>query len=73
MEAKLKAKEIIEKIQFGVKDSESLDGGHLMFINEAKECAVIFVDLILDSNNLMFNKDYWIEVKEAIISYENES
>ena len=72
MEAKLKAKEIIEKIQFGVKDSESSGGGHLMFINEAKECAVIFVDLILDSNNLMFNKDYLIEVKEAIISYENE-
>ncbi|MCL9770161.1 hypothetical protein NAT47_07010 [Flavobacterium sp. HXWNR69] len=66
---KEQAKELIEKLypftwQVGFDYDDDYE--------QAIECALISVDLILDSNNLIFNKEYWVEVREAINSYKNK-
>ena len=80
MEAKLKAKEIIEKFECYVdyQGDDCFTEREKMLIN-AKRCALIAVDEILKSHYGLYswiNKatyKYWVEVKEAIISYENNS
>jgi len=74
MEAKDKAIELVQKFQFEVKDSNSKDGGNLMFLCEAKQCALIAVDEILnespngfDNNFEQKRKLYWQDVKQEIL------
>jgi hypothetical protein len=77
------AKEFIEKFLFEVKDSMSRDGGNLMFLSEAKECALIMVDEIdlliqrltpIDDQYMYLQVlEHYQGVKKEIINYENES
>ena len=94
MDAKLKAKELINKF-LEIEDTQAKYGGNLMFLNEAKICCLLLVDenvkmlkgilnesteiyqslntpkkLCIDLLNPLLK--YWDEVKQEIISYENE-
>ncbi len=67
MEPKEKAEELVNRFLNEVKDSNSRDGGTLMFDVEAKQCTLICVDEIL--NTIFTHKnshDYWQEVKQEI-------
>jgi hypothetical protein len=50
--------EIIEPIEYGVILERNW--------KSAKHCALIAVEEILNSNNIIFNKTYWEEVKQEI-------
>ena len=77
------AKEFIENFLFEVKDSNSRDGGNLMFLSEAKDCALIMVDEIdlliqrltpIDDQYMYLQiLEYYQDVKKEIINYEKES
>ena len=60
-----KATEIIDKF-LQIKDSQSKDLGNLMFINEAKECALICVNEIINSKPIGNSINYWLLVKQKI-------
>lgn len=69
MNPKVKAKELVEKfrnVEVEVKFSD-----RFLYKNEAKECALIAVDEIIDCTKKGFgltkySKEYWIEVKKEI-------
>ena len=73
------AKEFVEKFLFEVKDSNSRDGGNLMFISEAKVCALIMVDemdsliqrLTPIDDKYMYLQilEYYQNVKKEIINF----
>ena len=67
MEAKLKAKELIEKyISLDLEIGGEFDGYLTMKKHDAKTCAMIMVDGIL---NILFQHheiDYWKEVKSEL-------
>jgi len=70
MTPKEQAKELIEKLypftwQVGFDYDDDYE--------QALECAKISVDLILNNDKIIFNKDYWLEVKKEISSYKNNS
>ena len=58
MTPKLKAIELLEKFIYRTKD--------YVEIEDAKACAIIAVDEILDKDG--YNNDYWHEVKQEIIN-----
>jgi hypothetical protein len=69
-----KASELLEKY-LSIEDSEAKNGGNLMFINEAKQCALIVVDEVIDTGCLIEvdfkplteqHLAYWQEVKKEI-------
>ena len=57
MNAKEKAKELVDRYKFYL-------GNEQENIKEAKDCALIAVDEILDKDG--YNNDYWQEVKQEI-------
>lgn len=77
MEAFEKAKLLINEF-LKIEDTQSKMGGNLMFIEEAKKCALISVDEIIEecsnwtggTNDGWDRKrfDYWQSVKENIVS-----
>ena len=81
MEAKLKAKELIDKYLKYVDWNDLIEDctNRKWAVRNAKKCALIAVEEILESHfelHSWINKatyKYWVEVKEAIISTENES
>ena len=72
MKAKDKAKELVNKyliIEIQIKGK--YDGYLSMQIHDAKQCALIAVDEILDTKAIYYDYtqyDYWIEVKQEIIN-----
>lgn len=63
--AKEKAKELVDRFSFRIKTTECISNNS----KNAKECALIAVDEILESNmtNLHLHQiDYWEEVKQEI-------
>ena len=71
MTPKEKAQDLVNKY-LQIEDSEFKNGANLMFEIEAKQCALIAVDEMLDfKNGLYINEDslaqqYLIEVKHEI-------
>ena len=62
MKATEKAKELVNRFR-SIKDSQSSDGGNLMFKNEAKQCALICVDEKQKTIDKMFNGYYTMSEK----------
>lgn len=63
--AKEKAKELVDRFSFRIKTTDCISNNS----KNAKECALIAVDEILESNmiNLHLHQiDYWEEVKQEI-------
>ena len=58
-----KAQELVDKF-LSIQDSESKDGGGLMFISEAKQCAIIAVDEMLQYSD--FHCEFLQDVKQEI-------
>lgn len=70
MEAKEKAIELVKKF-LSIEDTQARYGGNLMFSEEAKQCAIISVDEIIEAceyNKVeSYNTDWWLKVKEEIL------
>ena len=73
MTAKEKAKELVEKFrEYSHTDFNYTRGGYQVDtqIQNAKMCALIAVDEILNNDNNFFNtysqNDYWLQVKQEI-------
>ena len=68
--ARAKAQELVDKF-LSIQDSQAKEGGGLMFKEEAKQCAKIVVDEILNSRkkhlvqSIIFY-EFWEEVKQEI-------
>lgn len=64
MNAKEKARELVEKFL----EIQSREYGCLMSIDEAKQCAIIAVDEILEiyRKNWEINNGYWESVRQEI-------
>ena len=63
MTEKEKALELINKY-YNLFNTDTND--IKVFFKDCKRCALIAVDEILNSNNIIFNEDYWQEVKQEI-------
>ena len=71
MNPKLKAKELVDKFDEYSRIYPSFDGGGFNLVNDAKQCALISVNEILNINvkPYILHKEiikYYIEVKQEI-------
>ena len=61
-----KAVEIVNKYLL-VENTQSKMGGNLMFKNEAKICAIIAIDEIIDLDYFSEEgREYWLKVKKEV-------
>jgi len=73
MKTKKKAIELVKKF-LSIEDTQARYGGNLMFSEEAKQCAIITVDKIIDilyklsdcSSLVVAERDFYEEVKQEI-------
>ena len=67
MTPKEKAKELVDRFM-NIQDSIGFNSHNLMYLKEAKQCALICVDEILGGSRLFYIEDYsyWQEVKQEI-------
>ena len=70
MKAKEKAKELVDRFM-NIQDSIGFNSHNLIYLKEAKQCALICVDeIIKEIKEIQFNEDIFLE--DTVISYWQE-